>query len=127
MQVSAKDVEAEQWHQDDYLDALAFIQASEGHDAVQQHKQHKTLKPTYLYLDSMSSFYQVFSDKYLEEVKEVGVTLYGKCNAGEVFSNEKGMLLDMFCMWLVRNGIANLLSIPCLERDGYQVTYDTNT
>ncbi len=68
---------------------------------INQHKQHETLKPTYLYLDSMSSFYQVFSDKYLEEVKEVGVTLCGKCNTGKVFSNKKGMLLDMFCMWLV--------------------------
>jgi len=57
----------------------------------------------------------------------VGTTLRGECNAGEVFSNEKGMLLDMFCMWLVQHGIANLLSIPCLERDGYQVSYDTKT
>ena len=57
----------------------------------------------------------------------MGVTLRRKCNAGTVFLNEKGMLLDMFCMWLVRNGLANLLSIPCLEHDRYQVTYDTNT
>ncbi len=68
---------------------------------IEQHKQQETLKPTCLYLDSMSSFYQVFSDKYLEEVKEVEVTLRGKCNAGKVFSNKKGMLLDMFCMWPV--------------------------
>ena len=60
MQVSIEDVEGLQGHQDDYLYALAFIQASDGHNAVQQHKQRKTLKPTYLYLDSMSSFYQVF-------------------------------------------------------------------
>ena len=44
-----------------------------------------------------------------------------------LFSNKKGVLLDMFCMWLVRNEIANLLSIPCRERDGYRVTYDTST
>ena len=55
------------------------------------------------------------------------MTLYGKCNAGTVYSNEKGMLLDMFCMRLVMNGIANLIYIPCLERDNYQVTYSTNT
>ena len=36
-------------------------------------------------------------------------------------------MLDMFYMWLVQNGIANLLSIPCLERDGFRVSYDTNT
>ncbi len=39
MQVSIEDVDGQQWHQDDYLDALTFIQASKGHDAVQQHKQ----------------------------------------------------------------------------------------
>ena len=125
--MSVEDIDDLERHQDDYLDALAFIKASKGHDTINKHKQRETLKPTYLYLYLMSSFYQVFSDKYLEEVKQVGVTLHGKCNAGEVFSNKKGMLLDMFCMWLVRNGIANLLSIPYLERDGYQVSYDTKT
>ncbi len=55
------------------------------------------------------------------------VVTSGECNAGKVFLNKKGMLLDTFCMWLVRNGIANLLSIPCLECNRYQVTYDTNT
>ncbi len=39
MQVSVKDVDAKQWHQEDYLDALAFIQASKGHNAIQQYKQ----------------------------------------------------------------------------------------
>ena len=123
IQVSVEDVNE---HQDDYIVALAFIQANNKYNAIEQHKQRETLKPTYLYLDSISSFYQVFSNKYLEKVKEMGVTLRGKCNAGMVFLNEKDMLLDMFCMWLVRNGIANLLSIPCLEHDRYQVTYDTN-
>ncbi len=55
------------------------------------------------------------------------MTLCGKCNAGTIFSKEKGMLLDMFSMWLVRNGIANLLSVPCLEREGCEITYGTNT
>ena len=30
-------------------------------------------------------------------------------------------------MWLVRNGIADLLSVPQLERDGFFLTYDTRT
>ena len=30
-------------------------------------------------------------------------------------------------MWLVRQGIANLLSLPQLEVDGYRATYDTDT
>ena len=32
-----------------------------------------------------------------------------------------------FHFWLVRNGIANLLSLPWLEANGYRVTYDTLT
>ena len=33
----------------------------------------------------------------------------------------------MFCMWLVHSGIANLLSLPTLERDGYVCSYKTNS
>ncbi len=33
----------------------------------------------------------------------------------------------MFSMWLVQNGIANLLSVPYLEQQGCQITYGTNT
>ena len=76
--------------------------------------QQDTLKSTYLYLDLMSSFYQVFSEKYLEKMKQVGVTLHGKCNTGTVYSNKKDKLLDIFSMWLICNVIPNLLSIPCL-------------
>ncbi len=54
----------------------------------------------------------MFEDKHLNNVKEVVVTLHSKCNAGVIFSNEKGVLLDMFSMWLVQNGITNLLSVP---------------
>ncbi len=57
----------------------------------------------------------------------MGITLCGKCNVSEVFSNKKGILLGMICMWIIRNGITNLLSILNLERDGYNVIYDTNT
>ena len=32
----------------------------------------------------------------------------------------------MFCMWLVCSSIANLLSLPTLERDEYVCTYKTN-
>ena len=75
----------------------------------------------------MSGFNQIFEDKHLIDVKEVGVMLCGKCNGGTVFSNEKGVLLNMFSMWLVQNSIANLLSVPCLEHKECKITYNTNT
>ena len=42
-------------------------------------------------------------------------------------ANEKGWYGNLFKMLLVRNGIANLLSVPQLERDGFFLTYDTRT
>ena len=33
----------------------------------------------------------------------------------------------MFCVWLVRSGIANLLSLSTLEQDGYVCSYHTNS
>ncbi len=71
MQLSVEDAKAQQWHQEDYLNALVFIQTSKGQDMIQQHKQQETLKSTYLYLDLMSSFYQVFFRQVLGS-SEVG-------------------------------------------------------
>ncbi len=42
-----------------------------------------------------------------------------------MFSKKQDFLLDMFNMWLVKNGISNLLSVACLERYGFHITYDT--
>ena len=77
MKMSIEDVEGQGYHQEDYINALDFIQANEQHNVIEQNKQRETLNPTYLYLDLISSFYHVFSDKYLEEVRHVGVTLHG--------------------------------------------------
>ncbi len=38
----------------------------------------------------------MYKSKYLDEVNRVGVMLYGKYNMGEVFSDKKRFLLDMF-------------------------------
>jgi hypothetical protein len=55
----------------------------------------------------------------------VGVTLCADCNAGTNFSTKKGWFQDLFHLWLVRNGIANLLSLPQLEDDGFTLSYHT--
>ena len=51
--------------------------------------------------------------------------LRAKCNVGVVFLDETGFVLYMFNMWLVLNRISNLISIPCLIRNGYRVTFDS--
>jgi hypothetical protein len=68
----------------------------------------------------------MFRVKYMTNMHQVDIALQGKYNGGESHSNEKGCVLDMFCMWLVHSGIANLRSLPTLEKDGYVYTYQTN-
>jgi len=63
----------------------------------------------------------------MSNVQRVSTTLRGRCNGGVSYSDEKGDVLDLFNMWLVKMGIANLLSLPSLEREGFIVSYNTMT
>jgi hypothetical protein len=85
----------------------------------------KTLDPQQLYLDSTSSFHQVFTEKHLDNLRLAGTTLRANCNAGTNFATEKGWYRNLFDLWLVRNGIANLLSLPQLETDRFTISYHT--
>ena len=87
----------------------------------------KTLNPNYFYLDSGSSFYQIFSEELIKDLEKVSITLRAGCNPGSSYSDKKGYAMKMFYTWLVRDGIANLIPFPQLERDGYRITYDTLT
>ena len=60
----------------------------------------------------------------LQDVKEVGTTLHGNCNAGVTATKTKGYW-GKFHIWVNEQGIANMLSILCLEADGYNISYDT--
>ena len=73
----------------------------------------------------MLSYNQAFVERYLQQMKQLAIMLRGKCNAGEVYSDKQVMMLDLFSMWLVQQGIANLLSIACLKRDGHRIPYDS--
>ncbi len=80
-QLSTKDIGGQPDHQDDYFldvkDAVVcFLQGGQTKDALvsKQQKQEKINKSR-IYLDSKSSFNQVFTDKHLSEVRKVGVTL----------------------------------------------------
>ena len=63
-------------------------------------------------------------DWLLDDVHEVDTILKGNCNAGVTTSNEKGWFRT-FKMWINKQGIANLLSIPQPEDDGFCITYNT--
>jgi hypothetical protein len=122
-----EDSQGDHQDKDDNLN-FAFMQ-NEQEDGPMLNDQQacKTLKPSYIYLDSTSSFHQMFRAKYMTDVHQVDIALQGKCNGGKSHSDEKGCVLNMFCMWLVCNSIVNLLSLPTLEQDGYVCTYQTNS
>ena len=70
---------------------FAFMQSEGGaNNMVTEQCARKTLKPSYIYLYSSSSFYQMFCKKYMTDMKQVYVALYSKCNGGKSHSDEKG-------------------------------------
>ena len=77
-----------------------------------------------LYLDSCATYHSTFVDWCLENVHDVSMHLTGHCNAGTTTCKQKGYY-GVFKMWLNKNGIANLLSIPQLEQDGFVIDYNT--
>ncbi len=85
----------------------------------------KTLDPQQLYLNSTSSFHQVFTEEHLDNLRLARTTLRANCNASTNFATKKGWYRNLFDLWLVRNGIGNLLSLPQLEADGFTVSYHT--
>ena len=60
----------------------------------------------------------------LDDVKTIPTVLQGKFNLGVSTSNEKGFY-GLWNFWLNDQGIANLLSDPQLEKDGYTMDYNT--
>jgi hypothetical protein len=84
-----------------------------------------TCDPHWLYLDSTLSFYQVFMEDHLDNLRLAGATLRANCNAGTNFAIKKGWCRDLFNLCLVCNDNANLLSLSQLEADGFTVSYHT--
>ena len=69
---------ANQWALDEEEEqAFAFLQPDSDAKLV---SKRKTLDPNKLYLDSTSSFHQMFTEQHLEDIKKSDVTLRGHCN-----------------------------------------------
>ena len=77
-----------------------------------------------LYLDSCDTYHSAFVRWMLDDMKTVTTVLQGNCNTGVSTSNEKGFY-GLWNFWLNKQGIANLISIPQLEKDGYTIDYNT--
>ena len=78
-----------------------------------------------LYLDSFATNHSSFVRWMLGNVHQFITVLQGNCNAGVSTSDEKGFF-GLWEFWLNEQGIANLFSIPQLEKDGYVIDYNTN-
>eukprot|EP00957_Ditylum_brightwellii_P129421 9872844-Ditylum_brightwellii.AAC.1 len=66
----------------------------------------------------------MFVRDMLSDMKAVGTILQGNYNVGVSISKEKGAY-GLWSFWLNKKGIANLLSISQLEKDGYTINYNT--
>ena len=64
-------------------------------------------------------------EEHLGGCQLANATLRADCNAGTNFASKKGWYHDLLDLWLVRNSIANLLSLPQLEADRLTVSYHT--
>ena len=84
------------------------------------------MDPNKIYLDSADTTHSMFVTKCLKNIRKRNTVLRGNCNAGVTTSTRKGVL-GLFYMWINKKGIANLLSTPQLEDDGYRITCDTLT
>ena len=73
----------------------------------------------------MLNFYPMFTDEHLSDVSKVDISLQGHCNTFVSHADQRGPGSSIFYMWLMRNGISNIISSPSLEKDGLRVTYDT--
>ena len=79
-----------------------------------------------LYLDTCATNHTMFAIESLERIHNVGMRLRQHCNAGATTTGKMGYWRGIK-FWVNETGIANLLSVPQLEKDGYQLEYNTTT
>ena len=77
------------------------------------------------YLDTCASHHSFFVEEYLKNLHKAEMPMVTSCNAGEVTTDTQGFYED-FLVWLNRQGVANLISVPQLEEMGYKVDYHTD-
>ena len=84
-----------------------------------------TLDAYKIYFESCATYHSSFVRWMLGNGHQVITLIQGNCNVGASTSYEKGFF-GLWDLWINEQGIANLLSIPKLEKDGYVIDYNTN-
>eukprot|EP00956_Cyclotella_meneghiniana_P039152 scaffold166732_cov36-Cyclotella_meneghiniana.AAC.1 len=77
-----------------------------------------------LFLDSCATNHTMCTEKCLSRLHLTKVYLRQNCNAGSKLTNRQGYWNDL-PFWVNNSGIANLLSLPKLEKSGWQIQYKT--
>ena len=62
--------------------------------------------------------------KYLQNIRASDKNLRGNCNAGAAMSEERGDYRDISILFM-EHGIANIVSMSFLEKEGYKISYET--
>eukprot|EP00804_Cyclotella_cryptica_P011815 CCRYP_021222-RA/>CCRYP_021222-RA protein AED:0.36 eAED:-0.92 QI:0/-1/0/1/-1/1/1/0/432 len=83
-----------------------------------------TCDRTKLYLDTCATNYTMFARERLERIHKVGMKLRQHCNAGATTTGRMGYWKGIKFR-VNESGIANLLSVPQLANDGYELEYST--
>eukprot|EP00804_Cyclotella_cryptica_P018938 CCRYP_006456-RA/>CCRYP_006456-RA protein AED:0.43 eAED:0.42 QI:0/0/0/1/1/1/2/0/255 len=92
------------------LEGVGFLE-------VEKRMSHNRNK---IYLDSCATNHKLFAGEYANNIHKVAVGLRQNCIAGSSIMNKMGYWWR-FKLWYSPNKIANLLSVPKLERDGYKI------
>ena len=77
-----------------------------------------------LYLDSCATNHSKCTRRFLERIHTTMTYLRQNCNAGSKVTNKQGYWMGI-PFWLNETGIANLLSLPKLEKAGWVIEYKT--
>ncbi|KAL7504016.1 hypothetical protein ACHAXN_001720, partial [Cyclotella atomus] len=77
-----------------------------------------------LFLDTCATQHTMFTKKFLTNIQQSNVYLRQNCNAGSKLTNKVGYWGDLK-FYLSEGGIANLLSVPALEADGWTIEVKT--
>eukprot|EP00956_Cyclotella_meneghiniana_P026461 scaffold57247_cov37-Cyclotella_meneghiniana.AAC.7 len=77
-----------------------------------------------LFLDSCATNHTMCTEKFLSRVHLTKVYLRQNCNAGSKLTNRQGYW-NGIPFWVNTTGIANLLSMPKLEKSGWILKYKT--
>jgi hypothetical protein len=133
---------------EEYVDSVAFYNTTMHSDGVTLHsvegaKGRFDCGRNKLFLDSCATQHTMFAPEYLTGRHTSNVYLRQNCNAGSKITNQCGYYVGLkFCnagskitnqcgyydglkFYIGEGGIANLLSVPALEKSGWKVLMET--